>query len=91
MRQLADPGYHHVCLYIRSPKGFCTHVSFELQLLFDVAVTKEFTDDLCSVNMPPLSSIHGRLIIPWEVEKFMENKLSLVSTSYTLALVSYDW
>ena len=29
---------------------------FELQLLFDVVVTKELTDDLCSVNMPPLSS-----------------------------------
>ena len=36
--------------------GFCTQVSFELQPLFDVAVTKELTDDLCSVNMPPLSS-----------------------------------
>ena len=29
---------------------------FELQPLFDVAVTKELTDDLCSVNTPPLSS-----------------------------------
>jgi len=29
---------------------------FELQLLFDVAVTKEFTDDLCSVNTFTLSS-----------------------------------
>ena len=29
---------------------------FELQPLFDFAVTKELTDDLCSVNMPPLLS-----------------------------------
>ena len=29
---------------------------FELQPLFDVAVTKELMDDLCSVNTPPLSS-----------------------------------
>ena len=29
---------------------------FELQPLFDVAVTKEITDDLCSVNTPSLSS-----------------------------------
>jgi len=25
---------------------------FELQLLFDAAITKELMDDLCSVNMP---------------------------------------
>ena len=44
---------------------------FELQLLFGVAVTKEFTDDLCLVNMPPSSStdytlgggeIHGKQV-----------------------------
>ena len=29
---------------------------YESQLLFDVAVTKELTGDLCSVNRPPLSS-----------------------------------
>ena len=29
---------------------------FELQSLFHVSVTKELTDDLCSVNTPPLSS-----------------------------------
>ena len=29
---------------------------FKIQPLFDVAVTKELTDDLCSVNTPPLSS-----------------------------------
>ena len=29
---------------------------FELQPLFDVAVTKELTDDLYSMNTPPLSS-----------------------------------
>ena len=29
---------------------------FVLQPLFDVAVMKELTEDLCSVNMPPLSS-----------------------------------
>ena len=28
---------------------------FKLQPLFDAVVTKEFTDDLCSVNTPPLS------------------------------------
>jgi len=32
--------------------GSGTQVSFELQPLFDVAVMKELTDDLCSVNMP---------------------------------------
>ena len=29
---------------------------FELQPLFDVVVTKELTDDLCSANTPSLSS-----------------------------------
>ena len=29
---------------------------FELQPLFDVMVMKEFRDDLCSVNTPPLLS-----------------------------------
>ena len=29
---------------------------FELQPLFDVAVMKELTYDLCSVDTPPLSS-----------------------------------
>ena len=29
---------------------------FDLQPLFDVKVTKEFTSDLCSVNVPPLSN-----------------------------------
>ena len=29
---------------------------FELQLLFDTAVMKKFTNNLCSVNMPSLSS-----------------------------------
>jgi len=42
-------------------------LAFELQLLFDVAVTKEFTDDLCSVNTPPLSN----------TEVYMEDKLHL--------------
>ena len=27
----------------------------KLQPLFDATVTKEFTDNICSVNMPPLS------------------------------------
>ena len=35
---------------------FRTQVVFELQPLFDVVVTKEFMDDLCSVNLPSLSS-----------------------------------
>ena len=40
---------------------------FELQLLFDVGLMKEFTDDLCSVNTPPLSS----------TEVYMEDQLYL--------------
>ena len=36
--------------------GFRTQVSFELQPLFDVAMTKEFMNNLCSVNMPSLLS-----------------------------------
>ena len=35
---------------------FVLKLVFELQPLFDVAVTKELAYDLCSVNTPPLSS-----------------------------------
>jgi len=35
---------------------FAYPLVFELQLLLDFAVTKEFTNDICSVNMPSLSS-----------------------------------
>ena len=38
---------------------------FELQSLFGIAMMKEFTDDLCSVIMPSLSS----------TEVYMENQL----------------
>jgi len=57
---------------------------FGLQPLFDVAVMKEFTKDLCSVNMPPFRSIHGTL-------ESGEVHGKQVSTLYTLALVSYNW
>ena len=64
---------------------------FELQPLFDAAGMKEFTDDLCSVNMPSTKvcmeisctlgsgEIHGKQV---------EVSFNFV---YTLALASYDW
>ena len=56
---------------------------FRTQVIFRVtatAVTKDFMDDLRSVNMLSLSSTesYGRFIIPWEVEKFMVDKMSQV-------------
>ena len=69
--------------------GLRTQTSF--LLLYDAAVTKEFTDNLCSLNMPSLSSteVCMELTVPYEVDKFMANKLSQVSTLYTLVLVSF--
>jgi len=84
MLQSTNPGYHCAHLYIRSSKFFFFLVSVlklvvELQPFFDVVMTKEFTDNLCSVNMSPLSStevcmedyytlgsgeIHGKQIEP---------------------------
>jgi len=69
---------------------------FRTQVIFRVtatAVTKDFMDDLRSVNMLSLSSTesYGRFIIPWEVEKFMVDKMSQVFIQLCafLALVSY--
>ena len=50
-----------LCLPIRKEfKNLCLvsilRLVLELQPFFDVAVAKEFTDDLCSVNMPSLLS-----------------------------------
>jgi len=72
-------------------------ILIKLQPLFDVVLTKKFIDNLCSVNTgtSSLSStevyVHGRLTLLWEVEKFMVNKMSPVSTLYTFSLVNYDW
>ena len=67
-------------------KSSILKIVFDLQPLFDVAATKEFTDDLCSAFFIKHRSMHGRLNIPWEVEKFIANKMSQVSN-----LLSYDW
>ena len=66
---------------------------FKLQVLFDVAVTVELTDNFVQWKcyLFEHKSKHGGLNIPSEVEKFMENKMSEVSTLYILVLVNYDW
>jgi len=61
-------------------KNFCLvsvlKLVFKLQPLFDVVVTKEFMDGLCSVNMPPFSSteVYMELVVGAPVD-FIPNGL----------------
>ena len=57
---------------------------FELQPLFDVAVTKELTDNLCSVNKPPLSKTKVYMEVVEAPVDFIPNGLRTNSDSESL-------
>ena len=51
----------------------------KLQTFVYVVVTKEFTDDSFSVNLPSFSNTEacrGQITIPWWMHKFMANTIS---------------
>ena len=65
----------------------------KLQTFNYVAVTKEFTDDRFSVNLPSFSNkgaCLGKKTIPWWMHKFMVNTMSQESIPYIVVSVSYD-
>ena len=65
----------------------------KLQTFVYVAVTKEFTHDRLSVNVPSFSNKEaclGEKTIPWWMHRFMANTMSQNSIPYVIVLVSYD-
>ena len=65
----------------------------KLQTFVYVAVTKEFTDNRFSVNVPFFSSTEaclGQNYIPWWMYKFMANTMSKDPIPYVIVSVSYD-
>ena len=58
------PGVKNLCL------ASVLNLVFKLQPLFDVAMTKEFTDDFCSVNTPSLSSTEA--YSSWKISYTLE-------------------
>ena len=70
---------------------FCAPVSFELQPLLDVAVTKEFTDNICSVHLKHTSTTYKINYILGDREIQGEQNEQSFCSIHKFAMVSCDW
>ena len=97
IKPLMDKSWASSCSPVhREYKNLCfisIHEKFpKLQTFVYVTVTKEFTDDRFSVNLPSFSNKEACLgkTIPWWMHKFMANTMSQDSVPYVVVSVRYD-
>ena len=94
--QWINPGHHRVRLSMGVQKScfISIHEKIPKLLMFVyIAVTKEFTNDRFSVNLPSFSNKEACLrkkTIPRWMHKFMANTMSQDSIPYIVVSVSYN-